>query len=62
MSKLFLVTLPSSYTTPGPFNIYYDTVSTGSIVANNVTRTQLLAGYQVTVPDSTFYILVENKA
>jgi hypothetical protein len=62
MSKLFLVTLPSSYTTPGPFNIYYDTVSTGSIVASNITRTQLLAGYQVTVPDSTFYIYVENKA
>jgi hypothetical protein len=62
MSKLFLVTLPGSYTTPGPFNIYYDTVSTGSIVASSITRTQLLAGYQVTVPDSTFYIYVENKA
>ena len=62
MSKLFLVTLSGSYTTPGPFNIYYDSVSTGSIVASSITRTQLLAGYQVTVPDSTFYIFVENIA
>jgi hypothetical protein len=61
MAKLFLLTLDSG-TTPGPFNIYYDTISAGTLLVSNVTRTQLLAGYQVSVPDSTFYVYLKNLA
>ena len=61
MAKLFLIQLDSG-TTPGPFNIYYDQISGGNLIASNVTRATLLAGYQISVPDSTFYIYLENLA
>lgn len=61
MAKLFLLELNSG-TTPGPFNIYYDQISAGNLIVSNITRSQLLAGYQVSVPDSTFYIYLENLA
>jgi len=61
MAKLFLLTLDSG-TTPGPFNIYYDQISAGNLIASNITRATLLAGYQVSVPDTTVYIYLENLA
>lgn len=61
MAKLFLLELNSG-TTPGPFNIYYDQISAGNLIASSITRATLLAGYQVSVPDSTVYIYLENLA
>jgi hypothetical protein len=45
----------------GPFNIYYDTPLTGSLVASNVSRSTLISGYLVTgLPTNAIDIRVYN--
>lgn len=60
MSKYFLLTL--SGTTPGPFDIYLDSVSTGNLLLSNVDSGSLLGGYMITTPDSSSYVILKNKA
>lgn len=62
MSKTFLLTLPSGTTTPGPFNIYQNSVGAPFLLYSNITTAQLLSGYSAVVPDNTFYIFLENTA
>lgn len=62
MSKTFLLTLPSGTTTPGPFNIYQNSVGAPFLLYSNITTSQLLSGYTAIVPDNTFYIYLENTA
>lgn len=46
----------------GPFNIYYDSVSPGTLLASNITREELLSGYDVfDVSASISSILVTNQ-
>jgi len=60
MSKNFLLTL--SGTTPGPFDIYLDSVSAGNLLLSNVDSGSLLGGYIITTPDSSSFVVLENKA
>jgi len=60
MSKSFLLTL--SGTTPGPFDIYLDSVSAGNLLLSNVDSGSLLGGYMITTPDSSSFVILENKA
>jgi hypothetical protein len=60
MSKNFLLTL--SGTTPGPFDIYLDSVSMGNLLLSNVDSGSLLGGYMITTPDSSSYVILKNKA
>jgi len=60
MSKNFLLTL--SGTTPGPFDIYLDSVSAGNLLLSNIDSGSLLGGYIITTPDSSSFVVLENKA
>jgi hypothetical protein len=60
MSKNFLLTL--SGTTPGPFDIYLDSVSAGNLLLSNVDSGSLLGGYIITTPDSSSFVILKNKA
>jgi hypothetical protein len=62
MAKTFLITLPAGTTTPGPFNIYQNSVGAPFLLYSNITTSQLLSGYQISVPDNTFFIFLENLA
>ena len=44
----------------GPFNIYYDTVSSGTLVASNVSKSTLVGGYSITVAGNPTSIIVVN--
>lgn len=44
----------------GPFNIYYDTVSSGTLVASNVSKSTLVGGYAVTIAGNPTSIIVVN--
>lgn len=54
----FIVTISGD--AAGPFDIYYDTVSVGTLVDSGVTRSSLLAGYSVTIAGSPASIIVVN--
>ena len=70
MSRYYNVHLIPSSTSPGPYTIYWNTVSSGSIAtifstglpATGLTLTQLTgtAGVNVIVPDSTTQIIISN--
>jgi hypothetical protein len=61
MDIVYNITLNPT-TTPGPFNIYKNAIDPANIVDNNITKTQLLSGYEITVPDDTEFIFLENLA
>jgi hypothetical protein len=64
MAKIFLTTLDAT-TSPGPFNIYYNTTSSDSLIAalpSSADKTSLLSGVYVTVPDNVKSIFLENIA
>jgi hypothetical protein len=64
MAKIFLITLDPT-TSPGPFNIYYDTISDSNLVAaspNSANKSSLLLGVNVTVSDDVNNIYLENLA
>lgn len=54
----FIVTISGD--AAGPFNIYYDTVSVGTLVDSNVSRSSLLGGYPVTIAGNPTTIIVVN--
>ena len=60
MNKSFLITL--SGTTPGPFDIYLDSVSAGNLLLSNVDSGSLLGGYMITTPNSSSFVILKNKA
>ena len=70
MSRYYNVHLIPSSTSPGPYTIYWNTVSSGSIAtifstglpATGLTLTQLTgtAGVNIIVPDSTTQIIISN--
>ena len=63
---IFLITLdPATSTSPGPFNIYYNTTSNNSLIAaspSSADKTSLLSGVYVTVPNDVQSIFLENTA
>jgi hypothetical protein len=64
MAKIFLITLNPT-TSPGPFNIYYDTISDSNLVAaspSSATKASLLLGVNVSVDDNVNNIYLENLA
>jgi hypothetical protein len=64
MAKIFLITLDPT-TSPGPFNIYYNTVSDTTLVAatpNSATKASLLLGVNISVDDDVNDIYLENLA
>jgi hypothetical protein len=64
MAKIFLITLDPT-TSPGPFNIYYNTVSDDTLIAatpNSATKASLLLGVNVSVDDDVNDIYLENLA
>ena len=54
----FIVTISGD--AAGPFDIYYDSVSVGTLVDSNVDRASLLAGYSVSIAGSPATIIVVN--
>ena len=54
----FIVTISGDAV--GPFDIYYDTVSGGTLVDSNVSRASLLGGYPVTITGSLVTVIVVN--
>ena len=70
MSRYYNVHLTPSSTSPGPYTIYWNTVSSGSIAtifstslpATGLTLTQLIStnGVNIIVPDSTTQIIISN--
>lgn len=54
----FIVTISGD--AAGPFNIYYDSISSGTLVDSGVTRSSLLSGYSVTIAGSPTSIIVVN--
>lgn len=54
----FIVTISGD--AAGPFNIYYDSVSSGTLVDSNVSRASLLTGYSVTITGTPVSIIVVN--
>jgi len=66
MAKIFLITLdPATSTSPGPFNIYYNTTSSDSLIAaspSSANKSSLLSGVYVTVSDDVKSIFLENIA
>jgi hypothetical protein len=54
----FIVTISGD--AAGPFNIYYDSVSVGTLVDSNVSRSSLLNGYAVTIAGAPITIIVVN--
>jgi len=64
MAKIFLTTLDAT-TSPGPFNIYYNTTSSDSLIAaspSSADKASLLLGVYVTVSDDVKSIFLENIA
>ena len=64
MAKTFLITLDPT-TSPGPFNIYYNTISDSNLIAaspSNSNKTSLLLGVYVSVSDDIKSIFLENIA
>ena len=64
MAKTFLITLDPT-TSPGPFNIYYNTTSSDSLIAaspSNSNKSSLLSGVYVIVSDDVKSIFLENIA
>jgi hypothetical protein len=66
MAKNFLITLdPATSTSPGPFNIYYNTISDSNLVAaspSSATKASLLSGVNIIVSDDVNNIYLENLA
>lgn len=54
----FIVTISGD--AAGPFNIYYDSVSSGTLVESAVSRASLLTGYSVTIAGTPTSIIVVN--
>lgn len=54
----FIVTISGD--AEGPFNIYYDSVSSGTLVDSNVSKASLSAGYSVTISGTPTSIIVVN--
>lgn len=54
----FIVTISGD--AAGPFDIYYDSISGGTLVDSGVSRSSLLAGYSVTISGSPTSIIVVN--
>jgi hypothetical protein len=54
----FIVTISGD--AAGPFDIYYDSVSIGTLVDSNVSRSSLLNGYAVTIAGTPTTIIVVN--
>lgn len=54
----FIVTISGDAT--GPFNIYYDSISGGTLVASNISRSSLLTGYSVSIAGTPVSIIVVN--
>jgi hypothetical protein len=54
----FIVTISGD--AAGPFDIYYNSISVGTLVESNVDRASLLAGYSVTIAGSPATIIVVN--
>jgi hypothetical protein len=64
MAKTFLITLDPT-TSPGPFNIYYDTISDSNLVAaspSSADKASLLLGVNIVVSDDVNNIYLENLA
>ena len=64
MAKTFLITLDST-TSPGPFNIYYDTIIDSNLVAaspSSANKASLLLGVNIDVSDNVNNIYLENLA
>ena len=64
MAKNFLITLDPT-TNPGPFNIYYNTISDSNLVAatpSSANKASLLLGVNIIVSDDVNNIYLENLA
>lgn len=57
-TKTIKATIAGSET--GPFIIYHTSIATGNILLNNVSRSSLLAGVNVTIPDGATLIIVKS--
>jgi hypothetical protein len=57
-TKTIKATIAGSET--GPFIIYHTSIATGNILLNNVSRSSLLAGVNVTIPDGVTLIIVKS--
>lgn len=57
-TKTIKATVAGSET--GPFIIYHTSIATGNILLSNVSRSSLLAGVNVTIPDGATLIIVKS--
>lgn len=57
-TKIIQATVAGTET--GPFTIYHTSIATGNILLNNVSRSSLLAGVSVTIPDGVTLIIVKS--
>lgn len=48
-------------TDTGPFTIYHTSISTGNILLSSVSRSSLLAGVSVSIPDNATLVIVQNN-
>lgn len=44
----------------GPYTIYHTSIDAGNIIATGVTRSQLLSGFVVTIPDGATLVVVQS--
>ena len=61
MSFLTNITLTVAGSSTGPFDIYQSSDSYTTAIATGRTKTELLAGYLVSVDDTTTSVLVQSK-
>jgi hypothetical protein len=57
-TKIIQATVAGTET--GPFTIYHTSIATGNILLNNVSRSSLLAGVSVSIPDGATLIIVKS--
>jgi len=57
---MFITVKTTSGFTPGPFNIYYDTVTPVTLLAANVTSASLSAGLNLSVFNGATSLIVVN--
>lgn len=59
----FIKTLQATVagTDTGPFTIYHTSIAPANILLDNVSRSSLLAGVSVTIPDGVTLIIIKNN-
>lgn len=55
-----LITLTTAGDNTGPFDLYSDANGFSTIITSGISRAQLLAGYEATVPDGTTEVLLRS--